>query len=64
MTDEAVAKRILKFLRQMNSDEDDAAILQHAVSRDWLSADGRPTKAGRSLVKSFDDLDSVAHYLH
>ena len=60
MSDEVVTKRILKFLRQMNADDDDAALLRDAVARAWLSADGRPTATGREMVRSFDDLERVS----
>ena len=64
MTDDAVAKRILKFLRQMNAEEDEDALLRDAVARAWLSADGRPTPSGRDMIKSFDDMERVTRQNH
>lgn len=64
MTDDAVVKRILKFMRQMNSEEDQADLLAGAVSLNWLDSDGAPTLLGRELVESFEDIErATEHYL-
>lgn len=60
MTDDAVARRILKFLRQMNAEDDDDSLREDAVSRDWLTPAGAPTPSGRALARSFDDMERAA----
>lgn len=60
MTDDAVAIRILKFMRQMNIEDSEEALREAAIARKWLDAGGAPTSRGRSLVVGFDDLEKLS----
>lgn len=59
MTDDAVARQILKFLRQMNSEDDDLTLVESAIHKAWLLEDGQPTQEGRQLIRSFEDIERV-----
>jgi hypothetical protein len=59
MTDDVVAKNILKFVRQLDGAESDELVLQAAIERRWLDRRGLPTADGRELIKSFDDLQRI-----
>ena len=60
MTDDAIAVRILKFMRQMNNDDNEEALREAAIARKWLDKGGAPTSRGRSLVVGFDDLERLS----
>ena len=59
MTEDALARKILKFVRQLDGGETDQRVLEAAVARRWLDARGRPTADGRRLVDEFDTLGSI-----
>ncbi|MEM9262236.1 MAG: hypothetical protein AAGA22_01545 [Pseudomonadota bacterium] len=53
LSDQGTVKRIVKFLRLMNTTEDDDALIAYATTRNWLDETGNPTDAGRQLVDGF-----------
>lgn len=57
MTDDAIAKNILKFVRQLDGVENDDCVLQSAIAHRWLDKKGLPTADGRKLIDSFDTLE-------
>ena len=56
MTEDAIAKTILKFVRQLDGAETDEGVLEAAITRRWIDNLGHPTPDGRELIRSFDDL--------
>jgi hypothetical protein len=59
VTDDAIARNILKFVRQLDGAETDELVLKAAIKRRWLNRKGVPTRDGRRLIQSFDDLQSI-----
>ncbi len=59
VSDDLIAKDILKFVRQLDGADTDERVLKSAIERRWLDIKGLPTPDGRSLIKSFDDLQSL-----
>ena len=59
MTDDAIAKNILKFVRQLDGADSDERVLASAIERRWLDRTGLPTPDGRRLIQSFDDLQRI-----
>ena len=59
MTDDVIAKSILKFVRQLDGAETDDRVLEAAISRRWLDRQGMPTPDGRRLVDEFDTLRNI-----
>lgn len=59
MTDEAIRKDILKFVRQLDGVEADDLALKAAISHRWLDKTGSPTPSGRKLIDSFDTLQRI-----
>lgn len=60
MTEEHVTKRILAFVKKLNSSESEEDLLRAAIAKEWLDEGGNPTSAGKELARSFEDLDSFA----
>jgi hypothetical protein len=59
MSEDALTRTILKFLRQMNAEDSEESAVRHAVERNWLDDQGAPTADGRRLALSFDLLRSI-----
>jgi hypothetical protein len=59
VTDDAIAKNILKFVRQLDGADTDERVLEAAISRRWLDRRGRPTPDGRKLMSEFDMLQKI-----
>ncbi len=59
MTDDAIAKNILKFVRQLDGDDTEERVLQAAIAHRWLDHHGLPTPDGRRLIDSFDTLQRI-----
>lgn len=59
MSDDAITKNILKFVRQLDGDDDDEAVLRMAIGHHWLDQHGRPTADGRNLIESMDTLQRI-----
>lgn len=59
MTDEAIRKDILKFVRQLDGVEADDLALKAAVAHRWLDKKGSPTPSGRKLIDSFNTLQRI-----
>lgn len=60
MTEEHVTKRILAFVKKLNSDKSDDDLLRAAIAKEWLDEGGNPTISGIELARSFEELDSFA----
>ncbi len=59
MTDDVIAKTILKFVRQLDGAETDDRVLEGAIARRWLDRQGLPTADGRKLIDEFDTLQNI-----
>lgn len=59
MTDDAIAKNILKFVRQLDGADSDELVLKSAIERRWLDRKGLPTPDGRRLIDEFDVLQKI-----
>ncbi len=59
MTDDAIAKNILKFVRQLDGVDADDLALQAAIAHRWLDQKGEPTPDGRKLIDEFDTLNRI-----
>lgn len=59
MTDDVIAKTILKFVRQLDGAETDDRVLEAAIARRWLDKEGLPTPDGRRLIDEFDTLQKI-----
>lgn len=59
MTDDVIAKSILKFVRQLDGAETEELVLKSAIERRWLDRRGRPTSDGRRLIDEFDTLQRI-----
>jgi len=59
VTDDAIAKNILKFVRQLDGVDSDEGVLKAAIAHRWLDRRGAPTPAGRKLIDSFDTLQRI-----
>jgi hypothetical protein len=59
VTDDVIAKNIMKFVRQLDGADTDELVLKSAIERRWLDRCGLPTADGRDLIKSFDDLQKI-----
>lgn len=64
MTDDAIAKKILRFVKQLDGGETDDVVLKAAIAHKWMDRHGRPTPDGRDLVSSFDDLSRITSQRH
>ncbi len=60
MTDDQIKRRILRFLKLMQTDHDDETLMEEAIERAWLTVEGSPTPQGVRLAQSFDDLERVS----
>jgi hypothetical protein len=59
VTDDHIARNILKFVRQLDGAETDEGVLKAAIRRRWLDRHGAPTPDGRKLVDEFDTLHRI-----
>ncbi|MCA8889694.1 MAG: hypothetical protein KDA46_12740 [Parvularculaceae bacterium] len=59
MSDDAIIRHILKFVRQLDGDVGDDAVLRMAINHHWLDQNGRPTPDGRNLIESMDTLQRI-----
>lgn len=59
MTDDVIAKNILKFVRQLDGVETEESLLESAIAHRWLDHRGKPTPDGRRLIDSFDTLQKI-----
>ncbi len=59
MTDETIAKTILKFVRQLDGGETEEHVLEAAIARHWLTLEGYPTPAGLKLMDEFVTMEKV-----
>lgn len=59
MTDEAITKTILKFVRQLDGGETEECVLESAIARHWLSREGYPTPSGLKLIDEFVTMEQV-----
>ncbi len=59
VTDDAIAKNILKFVRQLDGVENDERLLEAAIAHHWLDQKGVPTVDGRKLIDSFHTLQKI-----
>lgn len=53
MTDDAIAKNILKFVKLLDGGDTDDRVMQAAIRRNWLDDLGEPTPDGRKMIHSF-----------
>ena len=61
MQEDNITKRILAFVKKLDSGDCEEALLKAAIAKNWLDDTGNPTVAGRELARSFDDLDSLTN---
>lgn len=59
VTDDAIAKNIMKFVRQLDGADSDELVLKSAIERRWLDRRGLPTPSGRRLIDEFDTLQRI-----
>lgn len=59
MTDDAVTRNILKFVRQLDGFDTDERVLEAAIAHRWLDRQGLPTPDGRKLIDEFDTLQRI-----
>ncbi|MCB2113202.1 MAG: hypothetical protein R3C42_03165 [Parvularculaceae bacterium] len=59
MTDDVIARNILKFVRQLDGVENNDRLLEAAIAHRWLDKNGLPTPAGRKLIDSFNTLERI-----
>lgn len=59
MTDDLIARNILKFVRQLDGVDNDELVLKAAVAHRWLDKKGLPTPDGRRLIDSFATLEQI-----
>lgn len=59
MTDDVIARSILKFVRQLDGLDSDERLLEAAIAHRWLDKRGVPTPAGRKLIDEFDTLQKI-----
>jgi hypothetical protein len=59
VTDETIAKTILKFVRQLDGGDTEERVLEAAVARHWLTLEGYPTPAGIKLMDEFVTMEKV-----
>lgn len=59
MTDDAIAKTILKFVRQLDGGETEERVLEAAIARHWLTLEGFPTPEGMKLMDEFVTMEKV-----
>ncbi len=64
MTDDLIAKNIMKFVRQLDGSESEELVLKSAIERRWLDRRGHPTADGRALIRSFDELQKIGRPAH
>jgi hypothetical protein len=60
VTDEAITRTILKFVRQLDGGETEDLVLEAAIARHWLNREGYPTPAGLKLIDEFVTMEQVA----
>lgn len=53
MSEEAVTRHILKFVKLLDGGESDDLVRQAAINRKWLDQRGTPTIEGKRLAHSF-----------
>lgn len=56
MTEDAIARNILQFVRKLDGEMSEEKIFRSAIARNWLDVRGAPTPEGRQLIHSFGDL--------
>lgn len=59
MTDDAIAKTILKFVRQLDGGDTEESVLEAAIARHWLTLEGYPTPAGLKLIDEFVTMEQI-----
>ena len=61
MMDDTLTKRkILKFVKLLDGGDTEARLLEHAISRNWIDGSGAPTRDGRQMIHSFDQMSKLA----
>lgn len=59
MTDDAIARTILKFVRQLDGGDTEEHVLEAAIARHWLNPEGYPTPAGLKLMDEFVTMEQI-----
>ena len=59
MEDDKIARRILRFMRQMNAEASDDQLIERAQASRWLRDDGRPTDDGATFARTLEDMDRL-----
>lgn len=62
MSDDIIAKDILKFVKLLDGGESEDSVFRAAVARNWLDRHGAPTHDGRQLIRSFEPLWRVEQF--
>jgi hypothetical protein len=59
VTEDSIARSILKFVRQLDGCDSEERVLAAAIERRWLDKRGSPTPDGRRLIDSFETLNRI-----
>jgi hypothetical protein len=59
VTDDAIARTILKFVRQLDGGETEERVLEAAIARHWLNREGYPTPEGIKLMDEFVTMEKI-----
>jgi hypothetical protein len=59
VTNDAIARTILKFVRQLDGGETEASVLEAAIARHWLNREGYPTPDGLKLIDEFVTMEKI-----
>ena len=64
MTEDAIIRKILKFVRQVDGGDTDERVRQSAMERRWIDAKGVPTRDGERLAHSIDLMNQLGKPRH
>lgn len=59
MTNDTIARTILKFVRQLDGGDTEERVLEAAIARHWLNREGFPTPAGIKLIDEFVTMEKI-----
>jgi len=59
VTNDTIARTILKFVRQLDGGDTEERVLEAAIARHWLNREGFPTPAGIKLIDEFVTMEKI-----